>query len=497
MKVFKPIFISLALATIAAPRVGIAGAGVRGGELVFINGKYINRDFLEARKNCWVSGIQVEAENPGVGRVLESLSKVDWYFALVVEKRLHKLNFCFGGPLKPIEFDSRQNIRRAPRYPSFFVALQTTDGTVFEDEDLFKKISDPDLSDEDAKGMHLIHEAMHSFIAPDTDDATRRQEVFSTLSVIRDIHLKKVISRDVLYTNLSANNILFPLTGSYLDPFRAQIIFLLGDATQRDHIFFSTSGLDVTLSKSIRSVSNLVEDEDRFMMKLDPLEVLTSYVEEVLRFGSESQVSYVFNKAGLTLIDPNFLSLGIYENVTSEQQAKLFSQVSVKPEIDRAIAKIATAQARVKMDLLYANRELKSLSNQNAESSAQLVMALRPLAGGGSIPREIKSLAVAIAFLANKEDWAELGKEIGENPLFYGAMNFDQAKVSVGQAKSVVPREKDYALAALEALRGGLATTLQDYLRGVLTTACFEQVLKVIHWDRLGTVTKIDPENEN
>jgi hypothetical protein len=465
--------LTLILITLTA-NIGWAGAGVRGGEVVYINGKYINRDFLDSNKSCWVSGLKVEQNYPAIKKIFDATATVDWVFAMMLEKHLHKLNFCFGGPLKPIEIDSRQSIRaKIPRvdYPgvtSIFVALQNEKGQVLEDANLLEKIEDYELPKDIAQGMHFIHEIMHTFLPSTVSDDTRRESVFNMVEVVKEIYLKRLVSREELYENMKEGGFNFPLTGSSLDPYRLQVEFLLGDATQKSKAFGQMSEPDILLSNSPTSLAQFVIDpKDKHALE-NPLAELSSYVEAIIQTGSSNQIDFIFNKQRFSVVDLNAIAFGIYLNLPEDQKQRLAHSINIEAEISKILEIIKTANAEVHENgLIYPNKELQSFSSSDVHKS-------------------IRALAIGIKLLVDRDDWATLNSIIAQSPNFYDALTLTAAKQGVRVATNIVPREKTYALTAIDKIQEALVQSFTEYLRGVLTPQDFKKVLSIINWSRLG-----------
>lgn len=126
----------------------------------------------------WKSGQRMISENPGINRILDRVSQVNWVVAHSMRRELENLAFCSTGELVHLgeQYESPFNCQGfSPTMPEFDDYRQAgirLGDQVFIDRSIFRTLS------QRQKALLVLHETAHSFFTPCTMNRRMRMQSF-------------------------------------------------------------------------------------------------------------------------------------------------------------------------------------------------------------------------------------------------------------------------------------------------------------------------------
>jgi hypothetical protein len=220
------------MTTFAKNEGGDNGSGTRGGgeAIVDVSGIPQLRDLADGSACYWKDSKDfVKSRAPLLPQVMQSLAALDWYFAKDLQMEIDSLVFCETAHLRSLIFANDdpwyERVNRLPRDPKVQIGIRIN-------QDVFADVSTLTKMDDLNRAMFVIHEAMHSYFPYNME--LRMTKLRSVVASIARAHRGEIVSRRALHLQLEQNKINFPLTVSVLEPFRAQIEYLLSSVEERE-----------------------------------------------------------------------------------------------------------------------------------------------------------------------------------------------------------------------------------------------------------------------
>jgi len=420
------------------------GAGARGGgEVVDINGEYFPRDIVEQARCDWVPGSDMIKAVPETKKLFQGIAKVDWYFALELEREMSFLNFCLTGPLHPIFGHSRNVPQIFSSFTSEFVGLRHNT-RVLLDGGIFYS---PKMSG-DSRALILAHETMHTYITMDMDPGERRIAMFTAVDTLARARAGTLTS-DQFHYKMRQSNVDFPQTAAQLEPYKLQVSFVLGNTEQKARMLLETRPVDRLVRGHYSKLAPLLAEWDQDTIKMIPEAALTEAYQAVISVGTSDEIQMALNQTSSRYVSPQTIALAELSKLSTDQKPRVLGSIQLPQVIVGVLNHMAEADVQICKLNICANSAFQDWTGVEHSSLDLPVVSIAERFDDREFSIDWRALTNGLVELIRKSDWNNV-EDLIKRPLFSAAIKLSHASQSLSSINPPMPREKQYVQEDME-----------------------------------------------
>ena len=466
---------AVAMLGLAAAAYAREGSGVRGGgQIVDVNSTPELMDLATNAVCDWQPGSDVVAAHSSFQQhVIDPLGKLDWYFADDLLNEARTLRFCFTGPLYRVTPSDPNSPVLPPDQKDARQIGYRLNETIYIDSALF---NDPKMS-EYQRAYVILHEVIHSYFPMDLQD--RQLKLRSMVKAISSVDSGTIATRKDLYFQMHQNEVAFPTVADALDPYRAQIEYLVERADKQEHDLttLSASAVDAIINLPQATIANLAPWDNQFLTSYSPKEVLSQACLQRMIDETTQGFSEVLADPALQEIDPSLIALGNAQKLSPEKQAILMSGDFRKAVYDSVFASIMNAKLALQADgrtTLDANPS-EALGVQSGLATPILDLPMPTV-----LPPDFASVANLIILYAKTGQWDLMNGFAGPGSPFADVLGLQPIHQAIAQAQFTYTIEKEFSDRRVSLLSQQLTQLMTSYFKNALTSDDFNHVVQIV-----------------
>jgi hypothetical protein len=427
---------------------GAAFGGTRGGgKGVYIGKEIYLSDIIQRKGNenaCrWRSGDSVLAENPYLSKILDKISKVDWYFAADFKTQILSLNFCFIGQLRPVQTtdsDDPINFYTEESGPQLAIRMLGDDNNdeVYIDTNIYHSRETTPRS----RAFTIVHETMHSYI--DLGIARRNMKLRGAVLAIADLYDGKIGLED-FELGLRKAEINFPQGAEIRNAEIPFMTYVGSDTLQRRDILFHASSVSAIIGQ--RDISALIyalKPEDWGPYKAIQDNWYPSLVGDFCN-GSDTQVmdllSPMLNADSFDLLQ--YCMVNSHGNLSRPLKDLYYQTHDLVSTYIPFIRRLAQKSVHSESMRVMASRQVVEMSASKLDTRTfRPITELKPVERFDQLQTQMSAFFTQVRDLAAGGAWDQIGKVTWNNPDFYRAFTVIGFANQIEASQDILYREE-------------------------------------------------------
>lgn len=470
MKISKQIMCLIAGVTLsftAVAKTESVGSGTRGGgHSIDVDSTPFLMDLVTKAVCEWKKGDELIAELPSIQKTLEKLNRLDWYFSADLKDAISNMNFCLTGPLYTVPAYEFNSVTTHPAGERTRQAGYRLYENAYIDHDIFESMN------EDNKGMLIIHETMHSYLAMNTVD--RSLKLRSMVKTLDKVRKGEIVTRGKLHYDMQMNDIMFPLNVDQLDGKKEAVMFLKGSMDYKKKALLRTIKLEELINLTPSQVLALSEwDASLFESTVLRNTILKDALIATMQTLSPNELETFLNEKELKKLSLVKTALNDFYAFSKDQQLAILSSGQFNKMLNSGFDEILNERLLTTDFLVVASPEFQEIVTGKGLEATPVVRLTKAL----EFPQRLNWLIETMIILQENKSLNVLTS----NEKFYRALGLKNQKEQLQNSETRIEREKSVALESLDNLSKALVDLLLNKLRNRVDAETYSEMVKNIN----------------